>query len=216
MAVAMKDLEIRGAGNLLGGEQSGHIAEVGFDLYVRLVGEAVAEFRGDAPQELADVRVELPVDAHLPHDYIPGERLRLDAYRRLAEATGDADVDAMREELVDRYGEPPEPVENLLEVARFRVHARAAKITEVTAQGRYIRFGPIDLLDSGQLRLERLHPGSVVKSQVQTILVPRPTTARIGGQPVRDVPLLRWCRDVIDSVIIPARGPASSTTVASG
>ena len=125
MAVAMKDLEIRGAGNLLGGEQSGHIAEVGFDLYLRLVGEAVSEFRGDGPAEIPDVRVELPIDAHLPHDYVPGERLRLEAYRRLAEATSDADVDAAREELTDRYGEPPTPVLNLLEVARFRVHARA-------------------------------------------------------------------------------------------
>ena len=84
MYVAMKDLEIRGAGNLLGGEQSGHIAAVGFDLYVRLVGEAVADFKGEAPQQLGEVKVELPVDAHLPHDYIPGERLRLEAYRKLA------------------------------------------------------------------------------------------------------------------------------------
>ena len=90
MAVAMKDLEIRGAGNLLGGEQSGHIAAVGFDLYVRLVGEAVAEFRGEAPEELAEVKVELPIDANLPHDYITGERLRLDAYRRVAEVADPA------------------------------------------------------------------------------------------------------------------------------
>ena len=77
MAVAMKDLEIRGAGNLLGGEQSGHIGGVGFDLYVRLVGEAVAEFRGQpAEAEAIDVKVDLPVDANLPVDYLPGERLR--------------------------------------------------------------------------------------------------------------------------------------------
>ena len=83
--IAMKDLEIRGAGNLLGGEQSGHIAGVGFDLYVRLVGEAVAEFRGDGEAEPSEVKIELPVDAHLPHDYVPGERLRLEAYRKIAE-----------------------------------------------------------------------------------------------------------------------------------
>ena len=85
MAVAMKDLEIRGAGNLLGGEQSGHIADVGFDLYVRLVGEAVAEYRGDAPVDEPEVKIELPVDAHLPHEYVPSERLRLEMYKRLAE-----------------------------------------------------------------------------------------------------------------------------------
>src|SRR5437764_10141152 len=90
MYVAMKDLEIRGAGNLLGGEQSGHIAGVGFDLYVRLVGEAVADFRGEAGEaEAADVKVDLPVDANLPVEYLPGERLRLEAYRSLAGATTD-------------------------------------------------------------------------------------------------------------------------------
>ena len=80
MDVAMKDLEIRGAGNLLGGEQSGHIAGVGFDLYVRMIGEAVRELKGDGPAERPEVRVELPVNAHIPHDYIGGERLRLEAY----------------------------------------------------------------------------------------------------------------------------------------
>ena len=95
MAIAMKDLEIRGAGNLLGGEQSGHIADVGFDLYVRLVGEAVSEFKGEGGEpELREVRIELPVDAHLPHDYIPSERLRLEMYKRLAEVREDVDVDA--------------------------------------------------------------------------------------------------------------------------
>ncbi|HSK54157.1 MAG TPA: transcription-repair coupling factor, partial [Jiangellales bacterium] len=107
MQVAMKDLEIRGAGNLLGGEQSGHIADVGFDLYVRLVGEAVAEYRGDAADAQPGVRVELPVDAHLPHEYVPSERLRLEAYRRLSEASSETEVQAVRAELVDRYGEPP-------------------------------------------------------------------------------------------------------------
>ena len=107
MAIAMKDLEIRGAGNLLGGEQSGHIADVGFDLYVRLVGEAVHEFRGDAEPELNEVRIELPVDAHLPHDYIGSERLRLEMYKRLAEVRADEDVDLLAEEMLDRYGAPP-------------------------------------------------------------------------------------------------------------
>ena len=86
MALAMKDLEIRGAGNLLGGEQSGHIQGVGFDLYIRLVGEAVADYRGDGEERAAEMKIELPVNAHLPHDYVPGERLRLEAYRKLAAA----------------------------------------------------------------------------------------------------------------------------------
>jgi transcription-repair coupling factor (superfamily II helicase) len=107
MAVAMKDLEIRGAGNVLGAEQSGHIAGVGFDLYIRLVGEAVEAFREHAgaggEEELTEVRVDLPVDAHIPHDYVPGERLRLEAYRKIAAAPDDATLARVSEELTDRY-----------------------------------------------------------------------------------------------------------------
>ncbi len=124
MYVALKDLEIRGAGNLLGGEQSGHIAGVGFDLYVRMIGEAVNELKGDGPADRPEVRVELPVNAHIPHDYLPGERLRLEAYTRIAAIDSDADVTAVRDELTDRYGQLPEPVLNLLEVARLRARAR--------------------------------------------------------------------------------------------
>src|SRR3954467_6891383 len=136
MAVAMKDLEIRGAGNLLGGEQSGHIASVGFDLYMRLVGEAVRDFKkggaaADEPDPV-ETKVDLPIDAHLPHDYVPGERLRLEAYRRLAAAGDDVAIEAVRAELVDRYGPVPTPVENLLAVASFRAHAKRFGITEVT------------------------------------------------------------------------------------
>ncbi|MER1995457.1 MAG: transcription-repair coupling factor, partial [Arthrobacter sp.] len=110
MQLAMKDLEIRGAGNLLGGEQSGHIAGVGFDLYIRLVGEAVADFRGEAEEKAAEMKIELPVNAHLPHDYVPGERLRLEAYRKLASALTNEAIDEVLAELVDRYGEPPQEV----------------------------------------------------------------------------------------------------------
>jgi transcription-repair coupling factor (superfamily II helicase) len=203
MAIAMKDLEIRGAGNLLGGEQSGHIADVGFDLYIRLVGEAVHDFRGDAEPELAEVRIELPVDAHLPHDYIPSERLRLEMYKRLAEVRSDADVDAIREEMVDRYGEPPEVVASLLLVARFRARAREAGIGEVTIAGKHVRFAPVDLPESRQVRLQRLHPGALVKHATSTVLVPRPQTKVIGGRPIHGVALLEWARQVIDGVLDP-------------
>jgi transcription-repair coupling factor (superfamily II helicase) len=201
MAVAMKDLEIRGAGNLLGGEQSGHIAAVGFDLYMRLVGEAVSEFKGERIDEGTDVRVELPVNAHLPHDYIPGERLRLDAYRRLASAQTDADVEGVRAELRDRYGELPPPVENLLAVAGLRAFARGFGVSEIAAQGKYVRFAPLDLRESQTLRLKRLHPGSVVKPASSIVLVTAPMTARVGGQPLRDQALLDWCREVLQVVI---------------
>jgi transcription-repair coupling factor (superfamily II helicase) len=208
MHVAMKDLEIRGAGNLLGGEQSGHIAAVGFDLYVRLVGEAVAEFKGTGGEEQLEVKVELPIDAHLPHEYVPGERLRLEAYRRIASAYTDADIVAVREELRDRYGEPPEPVDNLLAVASFRAFARGFGIAEVAAQGKYVRFAPLELRESQALRLNRLHPGSVVKAATKTVLVTAPMTARVGGQPLRNRALLDWCREVLAEVVADLAGPA--------
>jgi transcription-repair coupling factor (superfamily II helicase) len=208
MAIAMKDLEIRGAGNLLGGEQSGHIADVGFDLYVRLVGDAVQEFKGEGEPELREVRIELPVDAHLPHDYIPSERLRLEMYKRLAEVRADEDVDLLREELVDRYGEPPQPVAALLLVARFRARARQAGVGEVTVAGRNVRFAPVSLPESRVVRLQRLYPKSIVKAGLETILVPRPGTpghsaGSTGGRPLEGVALLEWARTVIDAVIDP-------------
>ncbi len=210
MAIAMKDLEIRGAGNLLGGEQSGHIADVGFDLYVRLVGEAVHEFRGDAPAELNEVRIELPVDAHLPHDYIPSERLRLEMYKRLAEVRSDDDVDLLLEELKDRYGEPPIEVQSLLIVARFRARARRAGIGEVTIAGKNVRFAPVTLPESRVVRLQRLYPKSIVKAPVETILVPRPHVGGVLGKPLDGIALLEWARGVIDAVIDPALEPAAT------
>nr|WP_183341692.1 transcription-repair coupling factor [Microlunatus antarcticus] len=202
MAVAMKDLEIRGAGNMLGGEQSGHIADVGFDLYIRLVGEAVSEYRGDATEPEPEMRIELPIDAHLPTDYVESERLRLEMYKRLAEVKTEADVKAIEAELHDRYGAPTQPTLNLLEVARFRLLAREAGITEVVSQGNYIRFGPAELLDSRQLRLKRLYPRSVVKETARHILVPRPLASTIGGPTVEDLELLRWCAKVVREIFL--------------
>ena len=199
-AIAMKDLEIRGAGNLLGGEQSGHIADVGFDLYVRLVGEAVAEFRGHDTEPEPEVRIELPVDAHLPTDYIESERLRLEMYKRLAEVRGEADIKAVEAELHDRYGTPPPEVLNLIEVARFRLLARTTGLTEIVGQGRFIRFGPAHLPESRVLRLQRLYPRSVVKDAAGSVLVPRPTSSTDAGQPLKDTDLLRWATDVVSQV----------------
>ncbi len=201
--VAMKDLEIRGAGNLLGGEQSGHIAGVGFDLYIRLVGEAVADFRGAGGETApAEIKIELPVDAHLPHDYVPGERLRLEAYKKLAAVVDESAVVEIEAELRDRYGAPPEPVQNLLEVARLRTVARSAGIGDIALQGNTVRFGPVELRDSQQLRLNRLYPGARVKDALNVILVPRPMTARVGGQPLRDQAVLRWATELVRSVLL--------------
>ena len=226
--IAMKDLEIRGAGNLLGGEQSGHIAAVGFDLYVKMIGEAVRELRGDGPAERPEVRVELPVDAHIPHAYVSGERLRLEAYTRIASIDSVHDIDAVRDELTDRYGAVPVQVENLLAVARLRAVAREAGLTDITLQAKHIRFGPVDLPESRQVRVQRLYPGTVLKSAVRTMLVPVPKsvpgtragsgstragtgqTVSFGAPPLRDTELLGWCEKLIGSVLegLTADGPA--------
>ena len=183
MAIAMKDLEIRGAGNLLGGEQSGHIADVGFDLYIQLVGEAVAEYRGrEAAEPEPEVRIELPVGAHLPTDHIESERLRLEMYKRLAEVRAEADVKAVEAELHDRYGTPPPEVSNLIQVARFRLLARSAGLSDIVGQGRFVRFAPAHLPESRVLRLQRLYPGVVVKAAVGSVLVPRPMSSAAAGQ----------------------------------
>jgi transcription-repair coupling factor (superfamily II helicase) len=211
MHIALKDLEIRGAGNLLGGEQSGHIADVGFDLYVRLVGEALAEYKDEASTAPGEVKVELPIDAHIPAEYVPHERLRLEAYKRLADAATDAAVDEVAAELLDRYGPLPGTVESLLAVARFRVLARAAGLSEVVLQGSGIRFHPVELPESGQMRLTRLYPRTIVKPAVRTIVVPRPATAPLGGQPLRDTDLLSWAADLITAVLTPAPPMESRT-----
>lgn len=210
MAVAMKDLEIRGAGNILGAEQSGHIAGVGFDLYVRLVGEAVDVFRRNAgvesaeEEELREVRVDLPIDAHIPHDYVPGERLRLEAYRKIASAPDAEALAAVEEELIDRYGQPPAPVRRLLSVAAFRHSCRAAGVTEVTLQGNTIRFAPLPLPESKLVRLKRLYPKATFKAVTGTVAVPKPTEGpaggRIGAPPLRDEALLEWCAKLLTNL----------------
>jgi transcription-repair coupling factor (superfamily II helicase) len=205
MYVALKDLEIRGAGNLLGGEQSGHIAGVGFDLYVRMIGEAVRELKDDAPAERPEVRVELPVNAHIPHDYIPGERLRLAAYTSIASIDSEDDVASVRDELRDRYGELPVPVVTLLDVARLRFAARRAGLTDITLQGSHVRFAPVILPDSRTVRVQRLYPKTLLKPAVRTMLVPVPKSGAsaggFGGEPLRDAELLAWCAEVIRSVL---------------
>ena len=205
MYVALKDLEIRGAGNLLGGEQSGHIAGVGFDLYIRMIGEAVRELKDDAPPERPEVRVELPVNAHIPHDYIPGERLRLAAYTSIAAIDSEDDVISVRDELRDRYGELPVPVVTLLDVARLRFAARRAGLTDITLQGSHVRFAPVVLPDSRVVRVQRLYPKTLLKPAVRTMLVPVPksgaSSGGFGGEPLRDAELLAWCAEVVRSVL---------------
>ena len=160
--------------------------------------------------ELNEVRIELPVDAHLPHDYISSERLRLEMYKRLAEVRADADVDLLAEEMHDRYGEPPQEVVSLQLVARLRARARQAGVGELTVAGKNVRFAPVTLPESRVVRLGRIYPKSIVKSEAGTILVPRPGRPGATGQPLTGVALLEWARGVIDTVIDPPENRESA------
>ncbi|MCZ7535243.1 MAG: transcription-repair coupling factor [Acidimicrobiia bacterium] len=153
--IAMRDLEIRGAGNLLGGEQSGHIAAVGFDLYMEMVTEAVGELTGEVREEPAEVAIDLPVSAHLPRDYVSRDDVRLEAYRRLAAVGASDDVDDIEAEWIDRYGPPPAPAAALLEVARLRVECLRLGIQEVSVRRGLARFVGWRLLKSQEIRLRR-------------------------------------------------------------
>jgi transcription-repair coupling factor (superfamily II helicase) len=225
MAVAMKDLEIRGAGNVLGVEQSGHVAGVGFDLYVRLVGEAVEAYRAAADgktvaaaEEPKDVRIDLPVDAHLPPDYIASDRLRLEAYRRLAAAGDEEAIAGVVAELTDRYGPLPEAALRLVAVARLRLLARHYGITEVSATGSgsatTLRLSPLTLLDSQQLRLKRLYPAAHYRATTSTVQVPIPRSgAGVGAARIRDLELLRMVADLVLALNGKPKGDVDITEV---
>jgi transcription-repair coupling factor (superfamily II helicase) len=183
--IAMRDLEIRGAGNLLGSDQSGHIAAVGYDLYVQLVAEAVAEARGEARPTPPTVALDVPGDAHLPKDYVTAEDARLEAYRRLASATTDSDVADIGAEWVDRYGPLPKAALGLLALARLRTSAIARGIHEITqstvrpggTRQPVARIAPVHLAASAQVRLRRLVPGATYREDLGQLLVP----IRMGG-----------------------------------
>ena len=207
MQVALKDLEIRGAGNLLGGEQSGHIAEVGFDLYMRMVADAVDEFKSgyfeETPKKL-DCKVELPINAHIPVEYVEAERLRLDLYRRIADAASDEAIAEISSEMVDRFGELPDTVSELLAVASLRIFARTLKITEIAVAGKSLRISPIYLPESAQIKLNRLYPGSIYKNASETLLVARPQSPNwIQAGQLGDTSTLAWVDSILKNLIQP-------------
>ena len=213
MRVALKDLEIRGAGNLLGGEQSGHIADVGFDLYMRMVGEAVHEYKSgiiESDEPNHECKVELPINAHLDAAYVPGERLRLDLYRRLADVRNREDVVAIEEELIDRFGDLPVEAQTLLGVASLRAFAKSISLREVVAQGKFVRLSPINLPESKQLKLARMYPGSLYKSASSTVLVALPKSSAWNpsesSAPIVDTSLLAWVTQVVTELAPTSKG----------
>ena len=209
MQVALKDLELRGAGNLLGGEQSGHIAGVGFDLYLRMIGEAVSTFKGEEAQTSTELVLELPVDAHIPEDYVDSERLRLEAYQKFSAASHpqapDDHVGLVLEELADRYGEPPELVQRLAQISTLRRRASRLGLTKVVAAGPTLRIEPVTLEGSRKMRMERLYPGARYRedSRVLTVPLPGAVETRAGSRsPLAGVGVKRAADTAADGDIV--------------
>ena len=168
--IAMRDLEIRGAGNLLGAAQSGHIAAVGFDLYCQMVTEAVGELKGEPVAPPVEITIDLPVDANLPRDYVTRDDVRMEAYRRLAAVTDAGDVDDIRDEWQDRYGPPPPPAAALLDVARLRAVAVRLGLRSITVQRGIARIVGLSLRESQKVRLRRLAPRAVAKDEGEVVV----------------------------------------------
>ena len=207
MSIAMKDLELRGAGNLLGAEQAGHIAGVGFDLYLRMVSEAIGTFRGEVTPEQTELRLEIPVDARIPEDYIDSDRLRLEAYQKLSHAASpNAEhdrVDRVVEELLDRYGPLPAAVTTLVAVTRLRRLAQARGLSEVLVMGSKLRVLGPPLPDSLQVRLRRLYPSGSYLAPARVVLIALP-------EHTGDLATVAWVEGVIDQ-LYPAPREATVT-----
>ena len=159
--IAMRDLEIRGAGNLLGTQQSGHIAAVGYELYCQMLGSAVRELTHQPPALTIDVEVDLPVEAFLPENYVPELRQRIDLYRRLSRVSDVREVDALREELQDRFGKLPRPAVVLLQVAELKIDAALWLVKSLQVEDDYLvmtysnrqRIEHLAKLHEGRLRV---------------------------------------------------------------
>lgn len=218
MQVALKDLELRGAGNLLGGEQSGHIAGVGFDLYLRMVGEAVNTFKGEQEHESEELFLELPVDARIPESYVDSDRLRLEAYQKFAAAAhpqAPADhIDLVLEELTDRYGAPPEEVIALANISALRRRAQQLGLTKVLVQAGQLRIEKVDLPDSRQMRLARMYPRARYTPTTGVLQVPLPgqsgTVRRMSRAGEEPEDILTWTGSVFAQLLEPDQAPQTN------
>ena len=187
--VAMRDLEIRGAGNLLGAEQSGHIAAVGFDTYARLLAESVAELKGEPVPEEKEIRVELPVKAFIPLDYLGQEALRLEMYRRVASARNEEELEAVRAEAEDRFGPVPREVETLLDVTRLRILCERLGIEDVSVFRNQVRIRPVDLEEGTAL------PEAAAYHRATRTLNLTPEPSQMGPG------LAAWVRSALEGVL---------------
>jgi transcription-repair coupling factor (superfamily II helicase) len=195
--IALRDLQIRGAGNLLGRDQSGFIAAVGYDLYVQMVSEAVSELKGEPRPQPVELSLDVPDAAHLPASYVPAEDARLEAYRRLAAVRTHEEVEDVAAEWQDRFGPLPAAAVALLDVARLRVECLRLGVTDLSVSGprptarhtglggdaakASVKLSPIDLPASAEVRLRRLAPGARLQPDQHRLLLPVPVPANGDG-----------------------------------
>ncbi|MDQ4130155.1 MAG: transcription-repair coupling factor, partial [Actinomycetota bacterium] len=198
LAIALRDLEIRGAGNVVGAEQSGQVAAVGFDTYTEMLKQEIAELAGQPVEEEVEIRLELPVDAHLPPDYVSDERLRLELYQKIAAVRDSAGVSSVRAELADRFGPPPPPAELLLTVAALKAALRRWGVSEVVLlPNRVVRVSPVHLTESQQVRLQRRFPGARWLAAAERLELPLP------AEGVED--LVGWVASSLRVALAPAK-----------
>jgi transcription-repair coupling factor (superfamily II helicase) len=203
--IAMRDLEIRGAGNLLGAEQSGHMVNVGYDMYLKLLEEAVLEERGEKPKKRAECAADLAVSAFLPDDYVPSSEQRIDVYRRIANIRSAEDADEMTGELTDRYGQLPPPAEALIAIAILRAEAASAGIVDITQKGGWLR---IKLAEFDMARISALYAMAEFNGRVRVEAgtVPAVAVKLRGGGVLQEA--LRFVQ--IYSVCLNTAAPASA------
>ena len=190
--IAMADLEIRGAGNLLGDEQSGHVAAVGFEMYAQMLEEAVQELQGEQAALAPPVRVDLPVTAYVPPEYIAYEASKIDAHRRIARARDLNALGDVTAELSDRFGPPPEPVENLLTLQAIRLKAAELAASSVSYRGKKLQLEGVDLDDDWATRLRATHERAVYFKQRRAVTAHREAA---------DAHLLRWVESILDGIL---------------
>jgi transcription-repair coupling factor (superfamily II helicase) len=171
--IALRDLEIRGAGNMLGAEQSGHIASVGFDAYARILAESVNELRGAPVEQESELRIDLPVKAFIPPGWLAQEALRLELYRRIGMARDHEGLAMIRDETADRFGALPDPVQVLFAIGSLRLTAQSLGVEEITTYRDQVRLKPVTLSEVVELGLSAVIKGATFAEPTRTLnLVP--------------------------------------------
>ena len=198
--VAMRDLELRGAGSLLGDEQSGHVAALGFELYMQMLDEAVRamdpEAEGDDLPE--PVRLDINVDAYVPADYIPYEQAKVDVHRRIAGARENSELMELRTELEDRFGEIPDPLDNLITLQQARIKLGRAGATAVSFKQGRLAVTPIELDAATARRLREILPGANYEAGRSQL------SLRVPDDPSERFPAVVRAADALLSVRVPA------------